>query len=1578
MNNDTTFVDNVQFYLCNLFAHSLDMPADELDEDSAFFALGVTSLISTEIVAALGEFYDDLSATLLFEYPNIASLTNFLAHCSLRPGQKEAFGQTIAALTDGPSGGGGLPSEDELAAEDQDSEEPHLQGAIAVIGIGGRFPEADNPLELFDNLLAHRDSVGEIPAGRWSHAELYSPAGEKKDAISGKWGGFINDLEKFDAKFFKILPAEAEVMDPQQKLFLECSWAAMEDGGYGKISQLPTTNIGVYAGVTWNEFSNYANEFGHLQGDHRGAGSLYWGIPNRTSYFFNFDGPSMAIDSACSSSLAALHLACQAIASGDCEMALAGGVNLNLHPAKYQFLSRNHFLSSDGKCRSFGEGGDGYVPGEGVGIVLLKPLSQAIADNDRIYGVIRSTAVNHGGKVTGYTVPNPMAHGDLIAGAIERAGITADEISYVECHGTGTELGDPIEITGLKSAFSATSEEKQFCGIGSVKSNIGHLEAVAGVTGLIKVLLSMRAGVLPASLHSQEENSKINFKETPFYLVKENQAWQPRAGQESVLAGVSSFGAGGSNSHCIVESYPGAGGKDGAGAAAAEEADEPQLLLLSARSKKSLQLQLENLDSFLQRRDAGGQQTSLASIALSLAKREVFGQRLAIIAAHRDEARAKIAAVLAGEEPEGVFSAELARMKKGGPVESVTGAGLDYERLVGWAERWVAGEVTHLRLEPAGGELISLPPYAFDRKRSWITPSKTLYVNPFRNHTQLHPLLDRNESTNKRGRFVKNLHKSDFILEDHLVADNHVVPGVCHLEMAKAAATAYLEQDVNTIKNVWFSKRIDLGELDELEVCCEIEEDNGEYSYVIKESSDDEPAIFSRGSLAVAEHEPPPALDLAAIGGRCATDIAFADFYGQFRRIGIIQLHSFQVVEEFKASETEALATISLPRSLRKSFSDFKLHPALMDGAVQTAMIQLLHLLGRDVSIVPFSFEKVLVHGELPERIFVYSRLENRETKTFSVQLADSEGTVLVEFVNFILKEFQYGDQALDGVSCLAPILKESSLDQEKRVEEVSGLTLIGDEPALDRELFADTAAAVTSLAAGDLADLDSALAEIVVLDSPYEDIIYYPAAATDESDFVETTIQRLFVIAKRCARTERPINLIFACQQEEGEAQALRQATASFFKVLKRENGNLNFRFVSHSPRLPLAMVGKRLLAELRVSDSFQEVYYDGEGKRLTPGFRPVALVEEGQEPAFKDGGSYLITGGLGGVGRVLARHIVENFAADVLLVGRSACSRGQLADIFPVDALKGQVHYLAVDICGDDGLAKLREELQENFGTLSGVIHCAGTINDAYLLKKEWSDFSATLAPKISGTRNLDEACAGLNLDFFLLFSSITATFGNLAQSDYAYANGFMDHFATVRNEMVAAGKRQGHTLAINWPYWLEGGMRLTGKQLEHYAATYKIEPLSNGAALDALAQAMASGEGQVVVVNGRGADIHRHLGLDNEPHYQQSRGPELIGATAVQEVDEEVQQQIRTFVAQLFMESLELEEEDLDHGENFTDMGIDSIAVIDIIQALEKSNRFANLPNTIFLEHDSIDKVVTYFEKSYPAGDYEPLAI
>ncbi|GAA3036113.1 hypothetical protein GCM10020000_12110 [Streptomyces olivoverticillatus] len=436
---------------------------------------------------------------------------------------------------------------------------------IAVIGLALRLPGAGTLEELFRHLVDGRSLISEVPPERWSKERYFGDPRRGAEKTSSIWGGFIEDADCFDASFFAISPREAESMDPQQRFALELAWKAVEDAGY-RASELAGTKTGVFMGVCHADYAELMEREGVRTDVYFPTGTAYSIIANRVSYFFDFQGPSITNDTACSSSLVSVYEAVTALQNGECGLALAGGVNLCWSPKHFVAFSQASMLSRTGTCRAFDQGADGYVRGEGGAVLLLKPLAKALEDGDPVHAVIKGIATNHGGRTSSLTVTNPAAQASLVEGLYTRAGIRPETVTYIEAHGPGTPVGDPIEVVALKRAFSGlhaaqgTEPEPSSCGIGSVKTNIGHLEGAAGVAGMAKVIGALATGVLPATVNFEKQNKLIKLDGSPFHIVRDTRPWaEPPAGADGQpaprRAGVSSFGFGGTNAHVVLEEH---------------------------------------------------------------------------------------------------------------------------------------------------------------------------------------------------------------------------------------------------------------------------------------------------------------------------------------------------------------------------------------------------------------------------------------------------------------------------------------------------------------------------------------------------------------------------------------------------------------------------------------------------------------------------------------------------------------------------------------------------------------------------------------------------------------------------------------------------------------------------------------------------------------------------------------------------------------------------------------------------------------------------------------------------------------
>ncbi len=497
---------------------------------------------------------------------------------------------------------------------------------VAVIGMSGQFPGAKNVSEFWQNLCDGRESVS-----FFSDAELAASGISQKqlaDRSYIKARATLDDIEFFDAAFFGLTPREAELMDPQHRLFLECAWSALEIAGYS--SDKYANQIGIYAGAGINTY--YLLNVHSNPSVIASAGVLQTNIGNEkdhlttfTSYKLNLGGPSLTVQTTCSTSLVAIHMACKSLIGGECDLALAGGVSISV-PQKAGYLyQEGGIFSPDGHCRAFDSRSQGTVMGSGVGIVVLKRLEDALVDGDHIHAVIKGTAVNNDGSLkTGYTAPSIEGQARVIRMAHAVAEIEPDTITYIETHGTGTALGDPIEINALTKVFRARTERKGFCAIGSVKTNIGHLDAAAGVAGFIKTVLALEHKQLPPSLHFEQANPYINFNESPFYVNTMHCEWP--AGDTPRRAGISAFGIGGTNAHIVIEEAP---------ACESASGPEQQLLVISAKTSSALETATENLIEYLK----SNPKSSLGDIAYSLqVGRRRFAHRRTLVCRDQDDA----------------------------------------------------------------------------------------------------------------------------------------------------------------------------------------------------------------------------------------------------------------------------------------------------------------------------------------------------------------------------------------------------------------------------------------------------------------------------------------------------------------------------------------------------------------------------------------------------------------------------------------------------------------------------------------------------------------------------------------------------------------------------------------------------------------------------------------------------------------------------------------------------------------------------------------------------------------------------
>jgi 3-oxoacyl-(acyl-carrier-protein) synthase/acyl carrier protein len=544
----------IEAWLVEHIAAQLSVDPRSIDRHCALTHYGLDSLAAVSIAADLEIWLGrPVAPNLAWEFPTVAELADHLASGTRAASHPDESGDRALMAT-----------------------EP-----IAVVGYGCRFPGADSPEAFWDLLRSGGDAIGEVPPDRWDIERYYDEKPGTLGKMNTRWGGFLDGVDRFDPVFFGISRREAEWMDPQQRLLLEVTWEAFERAGTPP-SQLSGTRTGVFIGIGNVDYSYVMQKLGLTDtvSAYAGTGNAHSIAANRISYLFDLRGPSLAVDTACSSSLVAIHLACQSLWTGESKCALAGGVNVILAPDASIAFSQARMLANDGRCKSFDAAANGYVRSDGAGMVMLKRLSDALRDGDRVLGVIRGTAVNQDGRTPGITAPRREAQKGVIREALRQAGVAPEEIDYVEAHGTGTEIGDPIEVGALADVLGR-SQAAPPCRIGSVKANIGHTETASGVAGLIKLLLCLEHEAIPAQLHFERPNPHLSLEHSGLEVATELTDWS--RGERARLASVSSFGFGGTNAHVIVEEPP------SPRAPREPAAERPRhVLALSARTQSSL------------------------------------------------------------------------------------------------------------------------------------------------------------------------------------------------------------------------------------------------------------------------------------------------------------------------------------------------------------------------------------------------------------------------------------------------------------------------------------------------------------------------------------------------------------------------------------------------------------------------------------------------------------------------------------------------------------------------------------------------------------------------------------------------------------------------------------------------------------------------------------------------------------------------------------------------------------------------------------------------------------------------------
>ncbi|CAN7769214.1 SDR family NAD(P)-dependent oxidoreductase [Rhizobium leguminosarum] len=1619
--------------LKGLLAEATKLALSQIDVEEPLESYGIDSIMITRLNHKFGEIFGELSKTLLYEYQTLDSLADYLvgqhaAACARWSGLKKAVPAQppLPRAADARQEGFAALSRMKLPrARSRTSTQASSRldrVPIAIIGLDGRYPKAANLDAYWQNLEAGRDCIGEIPSERWPLSGFYHPDPQEATAQGksySKWGGFLEGFAEFDPLFFSIPPLQAENMDPQERLFLQCAYAVLEDAGYTRqrLTEAHQRRVGVFAGITTTGFDLYGPELWR-QGQTSFPYTSFSSLANRVSYFFDLQGPSLPIDTMCSSSLTAIHEACEHLLRGECELAIAGGVNLFLHPASYVTRSAQRMLSGDGRCKSFGKGGNGYVPGEGVGAVLLKPLPRAIEDDDQIYGVIRATSINHGGKTNGYTVPNPTAQRELVREAMEKAGIDARTISYIEAHGTGTELGDPIEITGLAQAFQQDTTDAQFCAIGSVKSNIGHLEAAAGIAAVTKVLLQLKHQQLAPSLHAEELNPNIDFAKTPFTVQQSLGPWaRPvveiagRRQEYPRIAGISSFGAGGANAHIIIEEYVPA-----PRASAPVRPHGPVAVVLSAKNEERLQAQAAQLIQAVEAR--GFTDADLADIAYTLQiGREAMEVRLALVADSLEEMTSKLHRYSQGDEQiEGLYRGEVRRAKD---MLAPFNADEDLRKAI---EAWVAkGKLSKLLDLWVKGlafdwnslyaahkpRRISLPTYPFARERYWVPANATEDSSAATASVAavLHPLLHENTSDLWGQRFRTRFGGEEFFLRDHVVQGEKVLPAAAQLEMARAAVSRAARDEAGDgglhLRDVAWARPVRLGSAPlELHVGV-YTEDDGAIAYEILGGSDGdgEPVVYGQGRALLAALDAPPAVDIAGVRAQCERTMSASECYAAFEALGISYGPAHRGMTALHVGSQQALARLELPAGT--ATAEYVLHPSLMDAALQATLGLRLDASSQAMLELPFAVEAVDILSAVPAQAWAWVRFSAGSNAASAVgkldiDLCDEQGRVCVSMRGF-------STQGLDKIEVQSGLVSVCAVDEAPELMTFEEVWQAQDQPSASMKKLSTVVCFLSD------PDNQQLAAEVAHRIDPKTKVIFVGQGATYQKhsshryDVCRSDGGSFRKLMRDIHTSHGVVDAIIymwgledaSCLSGHAEIVHILQSIAS--TQLKCGRLLLSAAFETEVercfleswigfersldvswPQTKVAVIGQehkgpglkaieewieRLWSELQ-ADKIESAIYRAHSREVCR-LSPRSL--DAGESLLRSGGVYLITGGCGGLGSLFAEYLAKTRAAKLILTGRSPLNEEKLKLIKALETYGSEALYLQTDICDQTGLEAGLRSAEARFGALNGVIHAAGIRGRESVFEADVQQFWSVTKPKIEGTLVLDRVLRGKALDFICYFSSSAAILGDFGSCDYAIGNRFMMAHAHSRNRDT----QQGKAIVINWGLWNSQGMAVGNAEQTHmYLKSSGQRELEAEEGTAIFERALSSTATQYLVLVGQPSRVRRFLRLEPSPATEmtppqspdqpdQGQRSELKGLSVAQCVAWDLKEEVSRL--------LKVPRERVGMEENLADFGFDSVSLAEFSRRLTRLYGIEVSP-TVFFSYPTLEKLVEYFVSAH----------
>jgi polyketide synthase PksN len=1588
----------------------LKISRDQLDRERNLADFGFDSIRLTELAARLTRHYGfEITPALFFGYSTIDRLIQYFLQEHqgailefYRDDHNALEAMELAGSPTVPVTGNLLRPWAKKSRYEAGIVTPDISEPIAIIGMSGRFPGARNIDELWMILAAGQDMVQDIPAERFGRNQ--SPG------INGKCG-CVPGVDEFEPLFFEISPKEAETMDPRQRLLLQESWKALEDAGYGT-KQIIREKIGMFVGAEQGDYPLIAGGEGSITSNHNAI------LASRLAYYLNLNGPVMAIDTSCSSGLVAAHQAILSLRVGECDTAIVAGVNLLLAPESFTGLSRAGMLSEDGKCFAFDKRASGMVPGEAVAVVIFKRLSRAKADGDPVYAVVKGSGINYDGKTNGITAPNGTAQTSLLRAVYDQYRINPEEIGYIVAHGTGTRLGDPVEINALNNAFKNYTRKSGYCAITSTKTNFGHTFAASGLVSLISLVQAIRHETIPASLHCEQKNDYIQWKESPFYINKTTQPW-PCAFKEGAIiprtGAVSAFGMSGTNAHMVVQSYSmevdmGSSRRFG---------DQVPcfLLVFSAKTQEALEEKIGDMITILQCGDFQDQDLPQISYTL-LEGRQHFNYRLAIVIQDRSDAvyglkqaagKEKLPNLFQGKVPRD-FSAQKAMSRYAQDlldmIHSLKADKPKYQEILyalaglycqGYEPDWrrLYGEFEPRR--------IHLATYPFAREHYWVPEDEMKYADGSgSSHINtyapgLHPLLHQNISDVYGLQFGSTFTGGEFFLSGYRMEGQQVLPGVVCLEMARAAVQAVTtaqagEASTQTLKKelmgirlkdvVWARPMIIGNQPYRVNIGL-YPEDNGEIFYEIyglphecgaTGNRDKKSVIYSQGKAIPASVTEAPTLDLKAIQARCNQNtLSSMEVYDAFQAMGIEYQQGYRGIERLYIMADQVLAKLLLPASVLDTQDQFTLHPSIMDSGLQ-ASIWLLSDTGDAGGkpfkpALPFTLQELEIFGRCVSNMWAVIRyhkdMRGGEAALDSLsQVADGRPKLDIDLCNeqgiVCVRMKGYSSKVVDGdaVSIVSPA--------------VTGMLMV--EPVWKEQAVAAKAPAL---------DYTRHLVIFCGLNEAYP-MEKLPESLEMTTDGVPCVSRWLNLQFKQKGIDKRFQNYAIQVFDEiqkllndksKGKAlvqiavpfnekQPLYAGLAGLLKTAKSENPKLIGQLIEVDPEEDIAEIIAKLKENACAGryPGDQQIRYQ-DGKRMVARWSETGVSGDEVKLPWKDGGIYLITGGAGALGLIFAGEITRQAHKPVLiLTGRTPLDEKKQLRFKELEEIGAVITYRQVDVTDRKGITELIQSIREEYGKLDGVIHGAGVIRDNYIIKKPKNEFLEVLGPKVTGLVNLDESTKEFQLDFFIIFSSLAGALGNPGQADYATANAFMDDYAAYRNRLVNSNQRYGRTLAVNWPLWQEGGMHVDQETEKLMLQNTGMAAMRTPAGIRAMYQALASGKERVMVMEG---DLARMRELFSKTVTQLPSRPmdDFIAAVEPEQLRQRTLHQLKV----LFGEVTRLEIARIDSDEPLESYGIDSFMIIRLNPKLEAV--FGELPKTLFYEYQTLGALTEYLTGQFP---------